>query len=280
MPEQFDERVAAGKKWLSDHPEILNQELPSARLRKLSFANLEPTKFEELIFDLLVAKGFVNVDWRKGTPKKSSPSDGGRDIVADRVVRDVDGHTRFERWFVDAKHYTTGVPPTALEGLMAWSQAERPDVALVAVSGFLSKPAKDWIGTYERNNRPPFRIRHWEAPQIIPMLGKHRGLIEKHGVIEEGSIRSKTELLAAEKEFFDKVWYVRSLIHQEKVDAGEVDAPSVELQSQIDSARHRVREVYGAENLGPWDDWDWGFVNGKLSALRRMLGDEWDFLDT
>jgi hypothetical protein len=112
------------------------------------------------------------------------------------------------------------------------------------------------------------------------MLGKHRGLIEKHGVIEEGSIRSKTELLAAEKEFFDKVWYVRSLIHQEKVDAGEVDEPSVELQSQIESARHRVREVYGAENLGPWDDWDWGFVNGKLSALRWMLGDEWDFLDT
>lgn len=256
------------------------QELPSAQLRKLSFANLDPTDFEELMFDLLVAVGFVNVDWRKGTPKKASPADGGRDIVAERVVKDVDGHTRFERWFIDAKHYDKGVPPAALEGLMAWSQAERPDVALVAMSGFLSNPSKDWIETYERNNRPPFRIRYWELPQLSAMLSKPPKLIEKHGVIEEGTIRPKAELLAAEKEFFDKVWYVRSLIGQEKVDAGERDAPDEKLQAQIDAARQRVRDTYGADNVGPWDDWEWGFVNGKLSALRWVLGDDWDFLDT
>lgn len=34
-----------------------------------------------------------------------------------------------------------------------------------------------------------------------------------------------------------------------------------------------MRERYG-DDIGPWDDWGWGFVNGKLSALRWVLGDE------
>jgi hypothetical protein len=44
---------------------------------KLSFNRLSATEFEEFCYDLLEDLGFTNLDWRKGTGKKSSPADKG-----------------------------------------------------------------------------------------------------------------------------------------------------------------------------------------------------------
>lgn len=48
-------------------------------------------------------------------------------------------------------------------------------------------------------------------------------------------------------------------------------------------ARKAAREVerrFGKRNLGPYTDFEWGMLAGKHSAIRWVLGHEWDFLDT
>ena len=79
----------------------------------MPYDDMTDTEFEEFCFELMRELGFVNVDWRKGTPKAASPADRGRDIVAEMERADADGASFTETWFVDCKHYDKGVPPEA-----------------------------------------------------------------------------------------------------------------------------------------------------------------------
>jgi hypothetical protein len=42
----------------------------------------------------------------------------------------------------------------------------------------------------------------------------------------------------------------------------------------------KMEEKYGKNNLGPWTDFEWGMLNGKLSAIRWSMGLDWDDLST
>jgi hypothetical protein len=177
----------------------------------LSFNYLTATQFEEFGFDLLHALKFVNVDWRKGTPLKNSPADRGRDIVAQQLRDDADETKHLETWFVGCKHYKKAVPPTEMQNLLTWAEAERPDVALFMVSGCLSNAAKDYLESYRRNNKPPFKIKPWELPQLERMSKKKQTLLRKHK-LSEAPLRSVKQILKAEEEFFDRIWYDRKLV--------------------------------------------------------------------
>jgi hypothetical protein len=246
------------------------------RMERLTFDGLDGTDFEEFCFELLCElDGFSNVDWRKGTPKKASPADRGRDIVAEVERIDVDGSKHVETWFIDCKHYERGVPPQAFQGLLTWAQAERPHVALVIASGVLSNPAKDYLRSYEENNRPPFRIKYWERSILDKLTRGNRELLERY-LLAGG--RNQSEILAAEQEFFDRVWYERHHVHLAKHKSGEKPM-SPEILKMASEAAKRVKAERPDLRLCE-DDFEWGMWNGKLSALRWVLGDEWDFLDT
>ena len=175
----------------------------------IDFDSFDSTDFEEFCFELLKEAGFVNIDWRKGTGLAASPADGGRDIVAQLEQTDIDGTKRFEKWFFDCKHYKKGVPPEKLQSLLAWSSAERPDCAVFMLSSFLSNPSKDFLRNYEINNHPAFRIKYWEKPVITRLAdGKEEFLRRFFFDLP----RTENDILAAEQEFFDRVWYGRKLV--------------------------------------------------------------------
>ena len=91
--------------------------------------------------------------------------------------------------------------------------------------------------------------------------------------------RSFTELSEAERELFDKIWYNRYQYRVYKAKHG-IDGVTKKDVEVGKSAAKRMEKQYGKAKLGPYSDFDWGMLNGKLSAIRWVMGDEWDFLDT
>lgn len=93
-------------------------------------------------------------------------------------------------------------------------------------------------------------------------------------------MRRLTALQQEEQRLFDLVWYDRKLVMLDNIMAGIEALPDEDLMDQVTAQMRLVEEKYGKENLGPHSEFDWGMINGKLSALRWVLGDDWDMLDT
>jgi len=81
----------------------------------MNFDHLSDGEFEEFAYDLLAALEFANLTWRRGSGRGGATAGQGRDIEAVLRREDIDRHERLERWFVQCKRHTRGVPPEALE---------------------------------------------------------------------------------------------------------------------------------------------------------------------
>ena len=61
------------------------------------------------------------------------------------------------------------------------------------------------------------------------------------------------------------------------------DTLKPEQKMGLATARKKARSIerkYGKKNLG-WDDFEWGLLSGKLSALSWVMGSDWESsLDT
>ena len=109
--------------------------------------------------------------------------------------------------------------------------------------------------------------------------------------------RLLSELAEAENLLFRQVWYNRHWNRRIAIERGKQKlvtkeewdkaTPKRRHKMTVDTvwvaalaAAKKTEDEVGIENLGPWTDFEWGMLNGKLSALRWVMGSEWDFLDT
>ncbi len=112
-------------------------------------------------------------------------------------------------------------------------------------------------------------IKAESLKNVAKLLNRFSDLVEKQEDFEE-KMRSEQEIQDAEHEFFEKVWYGRS--DPDRIEEGEIKEAAIK-------AKAKILKKYGKNNL-PYEPFEWGMTTGKLSALRWVLGSEWDFLDT
>ena len=159
------------------------------------------------------------------------------------------------------------------------------------VDGNQKLPHADFAGIFSRVKSLYF-INLAEALRRVSPSMVSEAMLEQSWTQEP---RGLTELLEAEDLLFHQVWYKRHWNLRIGVQEGRIKVVDKETYPRPASAPETVqRDVwkgalksarkaeqrFGNKNLGPWDDFEWRMVNGKLSALRWVLGDEWDMLDT
>jgi len=111
--------------------------------------------------------------------------------------------------------------------------------------------------------------------------------------------RKASEIAGAIEELTDRIWYDRHMVMMYKIETGKCKViPKKDFGQQhyrasahgklvVDDilagairAAKRLESKYGKEKLGPYSKFDWGMINGKLSALRWVFGEDWDELYT
>lgn len=154
-------------------------------MSKFSFDHLDEVEFENFCYELLRELGFRNLNWRKGTGLNASPADSGRDIECYLERTDIDNSKYLERWFVECKHHKKGIPPQDIQGVLTWAQAESPDVVLIIASGFFSNKLKDYLKIYKKENKPKFKIKTWEKPDLEKLCLSKTRLLNKFKIPSE-----------------------------------------------------------------------------------------------
>lgn len=106
-------------------------------------------------------------------------------------------------------------------------------------------------------------------------------------------LRTYSEIMAAEKQFSDILWYTRHKYRERLIEQGDIKVIEKKNSENADSqttildhiwagalkSAQKVEKKYGLENL-KFSEFELGILYGKISALRWIIGIEWDNFDS
>jgi PIN domain len=118
-----------------------------------------------------------------------------------------------------------------------------------------------------------------------------RELFDECDIYEEP--RGLDEIRPEIDKLWDQIWYNRHKSLENRIATGEIsvvdeyDPANHErivtraVWQMAQAAARRKEEQYGFDDLGPWPDFEWGMLSGKMAALRWAMGEDWEStLDT
>ena len=160
------------------------------------------------------------------------------------------------------------------------------------VNGNQKLPHSDFAGSFSKIKSMYF-INLSECLRRVDPLTVTYAMLEQEWAEEP---RGLSEMRDAMDRLTTQVWYNRhknlawkiangkhKIVSREEWETKKLNGQAHTIDNiwagALKSAKKAERRL-GKGNYGPWTDFEWGLVNGKLSALRWVFGDEWDQLDT
>jgi len=138
----------------------------------IKFEKLHWKQFEELCFDLLLKYQFHDLNWRQGG------SDKGRDIEAMFTITNSLTGPYPEKWFIECKHYSKGIPVSEISEKVDWALASRVQHLLLITNKYVSQVTQDYLD--ERRKVVNFKIHIIDEKKLKQRLLAFPDLIVKY----------------------------------------------------------------------------------------------------